>query len=334
MTPAIEIDNLSKTFTVRQRPDGRFGALRSLWSSLRREVVAVDRISLSIAAGERVAFVGPNGAGKSTTIKMLSGILYPSAGMVRVAGYVPWRERRQVAYRIGTVFGQRSQLWQHLPAADTFDLLAALYDQKPAVYRERRDALVEAFQIAAYLRSPVRQLSLGQRMRCEIVASLLHAPDILFLDEPTIGLDVSARATIREVVRDLAGRHGRTVLLTSHDTGDMEQVCDRVIVIHGGTILLDDTIQGMRTRYIRRKLVTLRTAEAAPDLAMPGVAVVAREPHRLELHVDLDIASIDAVLAAALRIARVHDLTVEDPAMDEVVRAIYERADRAHASAS
>lgn len=152
--------------------------------------------------------------------------------------------------------------------------------------------------------------------------------------EPAIGLDVSARATIREVVRDLAERHGRTVLLTSHDTGDMEQVCDRVIVIHGGKILLDDTIQGLRTRYIRRKLVTLRTAEPTPDLAMPGVALVSREPHRLELHVDLDIASIDAVLAAALRIARVHDLTVEDPPMDEVVRAIYERADRAHASAS
>jgi ABC-2 type transport system ATP-binding protein len=326
----IEIEELSKTFTVRTRPQGRFAVLRGLWSSQRKEVRAVDRLSLSIAPGERVAFVGPNGAGKSTTIKMLSGILHPSAGAVRVAGYVPWRERRQLAYRIGTVFGQRSQLWHHLPASDTFDLLAALYDQEPIAHRKRRETLVDAFGIGGYLATPVRQLSLGQRMRCEIVASLLHAPDILFLDEPTIGLDVSARATIRDVVRELAEQQGCTVLLTSHDTGDMEQVCARVIVIHGGKLLLDDTIEGLRTRYIRRKLVTLRTVETLPELAIAsrGARIVRREPHRIELEVDLDITPVEAVLQAALRSRHIHDFTVEDPPMDDVVRAIYERADR------
>jgi len=332
MQPAIEVHDLCKTFTVRERPTGRFAALRSLWNAPRREIVAVDRVSLSIAPGERVAFVGPNGAGKSTTIKMLAGILHPTSGDVKVAGHVPWRERRELAYRIGTVFGQRSQLWQHLPAADTFDLLAAIYDQDPHEYRTRLAVLVEAFDIGSHLHRPVRQLSLGQRMRCEIVASLLHAPHIVFLDEPTIGLDVSARATIRDLVREQAEQQGRTVLLTSHDTGDMERVCARVVVIHGGRILLDDTIEGLRSRYIRRKLVTLRTAEAEPDLVMPGVEVVLRRPHRVDLEVDLDVTPIELVVQKALQRGQIHDLTVEDPPMDEVVRAIYERADREAAS--
>jgi len=327
MTHAIEIDELSKTFTVRERPQGRFAALRSLWHAPKREVIAVDRISLRIEAGERVAFVGPNGAGKSTTIKMLSGILHPTSGRVRVAGHVPWQERQQLAYRIGTVFGQRSQLWQHLPASDTFDLLAAIYDQDPATYRARRGVLVDAFEIGAHLHRPVRQLSLGQRMRCEIVASLLHAPEIVFLDEPTIGLDVSARATIRDLVREQAERHGRTVLLTSHDTGDMERVCARVIVIHGGRILLDETIDALRRGYIRRKLVTLRTVEPTIELALAGVRVVKRAPHRTDLEVDVDITPIDAVVQAALRGGQLNDLTVEDPPMDDVVQAIYARAE-------
>jgi ABC-2 type transport system ATP-binding protein len=263
---------------------------------------------------------------------MLSGILHPSSGRVRVAGHVPWQERQRLAYRIGTVFGQRSQLWQHLPAADTFDLLAAIYDQDAGTYRKRRAVLVDAFDIGEHLHRPVRQLSLGQRMRCEIVASLLHAPEIVFLDEPTIGLDVSARATIRDLVREQAVRHGRTVLLTSHDTGDMERVCARVVVIHGGRILLDQSIDALRSGYIRRKLVTLRTAEADVDFAMPGVEVVRREPHRLELEVDVDMTPIESVIQAALRRGQLHDITVQDPPMDEVVRAIYDRADREAAS--
>jgi viologen exporter family transport system ATP-binding protein len=331
MTPALHIDQLSKRFTIRERPPGRLGWLRGLFHSPARDVIAVDRISLSIAPGERVAFVGPNGAGKSTTIKMCAGILWPSDGEVRVAGLVPWRERKQLAHRIGTVFGQRSQLWQHLPAGDTFDLLAAIYDVPRDEYRARRRALVEAFEIGDELARPVRQLSLGQRMRCEIVASLLHAPDVLFLDEPTIGLDVCARATIRDLVRAQAERDGRTVLLTSHDTGDMERVCERVVVIHGGRILLDQTIDALRRGFIRRKRVTLHTADPRPELAMPGVRELGRAAHRLELEVDLDIVPVDAVVQAALRSARLVDLTVEDPGMDEVVQAIYARADEGRA---
>lgn len=330
MSTAIEIDELSKTFTVRERAPGLRGALRGLVSARHRTVTAVDSLCLRIEAGERIALVGPNGAGKSTAIKMLSGILHPSSGRARVSGLVPWQDRQRLARSIGTVFGQRSQLWYHLPAADTFELLGHVYDLPREVFRPRLNTLVERFDVGAHLDKPVRQLSLGQRMRCEIVASLLHAPPIVFLDEPTIGLDVSAKATIRDVIREDSEHDGRTVLLTSHDTGDMERVCDRVVIIHQGRILLDEGIESLRTRFLRRKRLTLRTAEPELTLGLPGVRVLDRRPHRTTLEVDTDASPVERVVQTALHEARVRDLTVEDPPMDEVIQAIYDRADREH----
>src|SRR5262245_3428507 len=250
MTTAIRVEDLHKSFRVRERAPGMGAALRGLFTSASRRVVAVEGLTFSVEPGERVAFVGPNGAGKSTTIKMLSGILYPDQGRVAVLGLDPWRERRRLGFRIGTVFGQRSQLWYHLPASDTFDLLAHVYEQEPVVHTRRKRALVELFQIAELLAKPVRQLSLGERMRCEVVASLLHGPDILFLDEPTIGLDVTAKAMLRDLLRAQSLEEGRTLLLTSHDTGDMESVCDRVIVIHRGRLLLDQPTAKLRGGFI------------------------------------------------------------------------------------
>ena len=328
MNTAIEIEDLTKTFSLRQRAAGLRGALRSLWSAPRRTVTAVDGLTLRIEKGERVAVLGPNGAGKSTAIKMLAGILHPTRGHARVGGLVPWEDRQRLAGRIGTVFGQRSQLWYHLPAADTFELLGRVYSVPPAEHRRRCTELVELFGVGAHLDKPVRQLSLGQRMRCEIVASLLHAPSVVFLDEPTIGLDVSAKATIRDVVRRDCVEEGRTVLLTSHDTGDVERVCDRVVVIHRGRVLLDEPTEALRTRYLHRKLVTLCTAEARLDMDLPGVRVLEHRPHRTELEVDVAVTPVDAVIQAALRSARLHDLTISDPPMDEVIQAIYERAER------
>lgn len=328
MTTAIEIEELTKTFTVREREPGLRGALRGLVRARHRTVTAVDSLSLRIEAGERIALVGPNGAGKSTAIKMLSGILHPSSGRAEVAGLVPWQQRRHLARRIGTVFGQRSQLWYHLPPADTFELLGHVYDLPRETFRRRHDALVERFGVGPQLHTPVRQLSLGQRMRCEIVASLLHAPPLLFLDEPTIGLDVSAKATIRDVVREDSERDGRTVLLTSHDTGDMERVCDRVVIIHQGRILLDQSIDALRTRFLRRKRLTLRTAEPRVELRLPGVRVLESKPHRTTLEVDVDRSPVELVVQTALAEARLRDLTVEDPPMDEVIQTIYARAER------
>ena len=329
-TPAIEVRDLKKTFRVPDRRPGMGGALRQLFRARTREVVAVDGISFSIAPGERVAFVGPNGAGKSTTIKVLSGILHPDGGAAHVCGLVPWTQRRALGFLIGTVFGQRTQLWYHLPAGDTFDLLSYVYEQDPARYKDRREALVEVFDLGPLLGKPVRQLSLGERMRCEIVASLLHAPEVLFLDEPTIGLDVDAKAIIRDLVRDRSREDGCTVLLTSHDTGDMERVCDRVIVIHEGRLLLDQPVRELRQSYIRRKVITLHTAETRIELALPGVTVVGREPHRTVLEVDTDITPVGKVVGNALAGVKITDLTVEDPPMEEIVQAIYASASPTH----
>jgi len=327
MSPAIQLEELTKTFVVRSSRPGVRGAIAGLFRPDRRDVTAVSDLHLSIDAGERVAFVGPNGAGKSTTIKMLSGIVHPTRGHATVAGLVPWKQRRALAYRIGTVFGQRSQLWYHLPPEDTFDLLAHMYDEAGAEYQRRREELTAAFELGPVLHTPVRQLSLGQRMRCEIVASLLHAPDVLFLDEPTIGLDVSAKATIRDVVRRQSEQDGRTVLLTSHDTGDMERVCDRVVVIHCGRLLVDEPIATLRANYIRRKLLTLQTAEATVSVDLPGVRVVDQRPHCTEFEVDTDRTPVEVAVQTMLSQARVRDLTVADPPMDEVVQLIYSRAE-------
>jgi ABC-2 type transport system ATP-binding protein len=329
VSKAIEVESLRKVFSVRVRTPGFGGVLRGLFRPATRDVRAVDDLSFSILEGERVAFVGPNGAGKSTTIKVLTGILHPTAGAVRVLDRVPWRERTRLAYDIGTVFGQRTQLWYHLPAADTYALLARVYERDPADHRRRLGELVERFEVRGLIDKPVRQLSLGERMRCEIVASLLHAPHVLFLDEPTIGLDVTAKATIRDLVRETSERDRSTVLLTSHDTGDMERVCDRVLVIHRGRLLLDRPVAELRKSYIRRKRVTLLTAEEEIAISLPGVEVVERVPHRTVLEVDVDRTPVEAVVAAGLRASRLRDLTVEDPPMEEIVSAIYASAESA-----
>ena len=327
MQAAVQVRDLRKVFRVRERDPGLRAAVRQLFRPRTRDVVAVDGITFAIAPGERVAFVGPNGAGKSTTIKVLSGILHPTSGEVEVAGFSPWRDRTELGFRIGTVFGQRTQLWHHLPAGDTFDLLAAVYEQPTATHAARRRELVETFQVEHLLRKPVRQLSLGERMRCELVASLLHGPEVVFLDEPTIGLDVTAKAVIRDLVRDRSERDGATVLLTSHDTGDMERVCDRVIVIHQGRLLLDQPVRELRRTYIRRKIVTLLTAESDIELSLPGVHTVEQAPHRTVLRVDVERTPIDQVVQAAMDASRLRDLTVEDPPMEEIVQHIYARAE-------
>jgi ABC-2 type transport system ATP-binding protein len=323
MADAVVLQNLRKVFRVAERAPGLGGALRGLFSRRHREVVAVDDVSFAIAPGERVAFVGPNGAGKSTTLKILSGILEPTSGSAHVLGLAPARERARLGFKIGAVFGQRSQLWQHLPAADTFDLLAKIYELGARDYAQRRAELVAAFELGAIVDKPVRQLSLGERMRCELVASLLHRPEILFLDEPTIGLDVVAKATIRDLVRERGRRDGCTVLLTSHDTGDMEGVCERVLVIHRGRLLLDRPIDALRKSFIPKKRVSVVSEEPEIALELPGVRRLPSAPHRTELEVDLAHARVDRVVAAIVAGARVLDLSVEDPPMEEIVAAIY-----------
>lgn len=267
MFTAIEVQELSKTFRARQpRGPGIRARLADVVAPRSRDVHAIEGISFRIAAGERVAFIGPNGAGKSTTLKILAGILYPTSGHVSVCGLVPWRDRHELGFTIGTVFGQRSQLWYQLAPRDTLELLARVYELPRALWRARLDALVHAFELAHLLDRPVRQLSLGERMRCEIAASLLHAPRVLFLDEPTIGLDVTAKATIRELLSRRSREEGTTLLLTSHDSGDIEQVCDRVVIINRGRIVLDATVAELKRRHDGPMDDVIRTIYRSADI--------------------------------------------------------------------
>lgn len=324
---AIEVCELYKTFRVqRARHRSLWARCKDLIAPQLDTVVAVDRISFAIAQGESVAFIGPNGAGKSTTLKVLSGILYPDAGRAQVLGYVPWQQRKQLGFELGTVFGQRSQLWYHLPARDTFALLAHVYEVPAHEHRARFAALVERFELGALLDKPVSQLSLGERMRAEIAASLLHRPKLLFLDEPTIGLDVTAKAQVRELLREQSQRDGATLLLTSHDTGDIESVCQRVIVIHGGRILWDGTLSELRRRYLKTKRVTLFSDREQLRFDMPGVRVVASGAFQTELVVALDETSVGAVVNEATRQAGLRDLIIEDQPLAEVIRVLYAEA--------
>jgi viologen exporter family transport system ATP-binding protein len=314
MDNSVEIDNLRKTFVVKT---GR-GLRRA-----HHEVVAVDGISLAIPAGQAVAFIGPNGAGKSTTIKMLTGILHPSSGRAQVLGFTPWRERRTLVRQIGAVFGQRSQLWYHLPPRDTFELLARIYDIPQEQYRRRRDMLIERFGLGPFLDTQVRKLSLGQRMRAEVAASLLHAPRVLFLDEPTIGLDVIARQELRDLLREWNREEGLTVFLTSHDAGDIEGVARRVIVINHGRVVLDDKVSAMRRRYLGSKVLSVKFHAPHTGVALPGITTLKANEYALKLEVDTRITPIEAVITEVLRAGPVADIAIEDPPLEQVIAHIY-----------
>lgn len=284
---------------------------------------AVDGINFSIAAGERVAFIGPNGAGKSTTLKMLTGILYPSGGMATVAGFTPWEQRQKLAYEIGIVFGQRSQLWYHLPVRDSFDLIGKIYDVPDIDYQKRLAHIVDVLQIGDLVGQTVKSLSLGQRMRCEIAASLLHKPKILFLDEPTIGLDVTAKALLREHLKDLADTEETTIMLTSHDTGDIEEICDRVILINHGQILLDKPLRDLRSEFLTKKEITLITDEEDPQINLEGTEIVGRDRHRITLSVDQAKYPINRVVAQALQALSVRDISIENAPLETIIRHLY-----------
>ena len=322
---AIAVSDLSKSFRQRVRAAGLGGAMRALARPRYTEVEAVSGVSFRIEPGEIVAFIGPNGAGKSTTIKMLTGILFPTSGMATVLGLTPWRERTRLAYGIASVFGQRSQLSYHLPPRDSFDLLASIYELDEPQYRRRVGELVELFEIGRLMETPVRKLSLGERMRCEVAASLLHRPRVLFLDEPTIGLDVVAKQTIRDLIRRLNEEEGTTVLLTSHDAGDVEHVCRRAIVINHGLLMFDDSVATLRRDFLATKVIDLVLAERTPPVQYPGVRTVQQDDFRLRLEVDTAHQQVDLLVAHLVSRLPVADITIADPPMEEVIAEMYRR---------
>jgi ABC-2 type transport system ATP-binding protein len=315
MGALIELDEVSKTFTVRHKA-GRLRRRRS-------EVRAVDDVSFDIAAGSTVGYIGPNGAGKSTTIKMLIGILVPSGGRVRVDGRDPSRDRVAVARRIGVVFGQRTQLWWDLPLGDSFALLRHVYRVPAADHAARLALLVDLLDMGEFLTTPVRQLSLGQRMRGELAAALLHDPAILFLDEPTIGLDVVSKEAVRGFLAELNRERGTTILLTTHDLVDVERLCDRLLIIDHGRVIEDGTVDAVKDRYGTERTLVVDLAEPGDPLAIDGVEVTRVDGPRQWLRFHRDGHTATSLLAQVTAQAPVRDITVEEPAIDDIVRRIY-----------
>lgn len=319
-SPVIHIHELSKTYEVTERESGLMASVRSLVHRTKEEVRAVDRISFDLAAGEVVGFLGPNGAGKTTTLKMLSGLLYPSAGEVSVLGYVPSKRLSAFLRQITLVMGQRNQLVWDIPALDSFELNRAIYRIPQADYRHTLDELTELLELGPLLRKPVRNLSLGERMKCEIAAALLHRPQVVFLDEPTIGLDVTMQRRIRDFIAEYNHRFGATVLLTSHYMADVEALCKRVVVIHQGRLLFDGELASLVQQFTAHKTVVVQLEQGSLDLGKYG-EVLSSEDGRYKLRVPkAETARITERLLADLPVI---DLLVEDPPIEEVIERVF-----------
>jgi ABC-2 type transport system ATP-binding protein len=280
--PIITVQNLRKTFLIPQKQQGFWARTRAFFSPQYTEKVAVDNISFQVSQGECLAFIGPNGAGKSTTIKIVTGIMHATSGEISVLGLDPVKDRMDLAFKIGTVFGQKSQLWYHLSPVDTFKLLSHIYELKPAEFRERLNLLVQKFEIEHLIKTPVRKLSLGERMRCELVSSLLHRPQILFLDEPTIGLDVIAKQQMRDLLEYLNTGEGVTIFLMSHDVGDIERLARRTIIINYGITVFDDATDKLKKVIAASKVVDLVIEETTESFAFPAGTILEKRRTRLK----------------------------------------------------
>ncbi|MDP9111655.1 MAG: ATP-binding cassette domain-containing protein [Candidatus Eremiobacteraeota bacterium] len=321
--PIIQTRNLRKVFRTVRRNPGALGALKTLFSRSYEDRVAVDDVTMSLEAGELVGYIGPNGAGKSTTIKMLTGILVPSSGEVTVAGIVPSERRKINGRNIGVVFGQRSQLYWDLPLVESFELLRAIYGIPRTTYRRNLDEFIDILDMAEFLRTPVRQLSLGQRMRGDFAAAMLHDPKIVYLDEPTIGLDVVAKEAIREFIARVNTGRGTTFILTTHDLADVERLCRRIVLIDRGTIIYDGDVERIKTEYGRFRTLVLRFAEAPPNAQLDGAELVALEGTIARFRFDRNLGGADRLIRAASERYSLEDVTLEEPDLESIIRRIY-----------
>lgn len=319
---AIQAENLSKTFRVRTKEHGMKGSVRAVFQPQMEEVKAVDKVSFEVDEGEVLAFIGPNGAGKSTTIKMLTGILYPDGGRVEVLGINPVKKRKRLAYEIGTVFGQKEQLWTHLTPYDNFKFFAAIYDITDREADARIRELSETFELGAFINTPVRNLSLGQRIRCEIVASLIHRPKVLFLDEPTIGLDPVVKENIRQLIKQMNKELHTTIFLTSHDIGDIEKLCKRIIIVNSGQIVLDDSMENLKYHYLNKKIVEMKLQEETTLLPVEGIHILKEKGCHVKLEVDTAKMKINDALRH-IDAEHVEDINISNVPLENIIMEIY-----------
>ena len=321
--PQIHVENLVKRFRIAQRSPGVLGALGGLFNPRYQTVKALDGISFSMEKGEVLGYIGPNGAGKSTTVKILSGILVPDSGNVKIMGLTPWKDRIAIVGRIGVVFGQRTQLWWDLPVIESFDLLRDIYRVPQAQYAAMKDDLVALLNISSLLNTPVRQLSLGQRMRCDLAAAMLHSPEILFLDEPTIGLDATTKLAFREFIRNLNEEKRTTIIITTHDMDDIEALCKRVIVIHEGGIFQDGTLDELRSRVTSERRLIVDLADENSGFDDPDMEIISREKQRMVLRFDPDHISAAELISRVTATHKIKDLFIENPPIEEIIAKLY-----------
>ena len=319
----ITVEGLYKTFKVSKRSPGLISAARSLFFREYIEIEALKDVSFKIDEGEIIGYIGPNGAGKSTTIKVMSGILLPDRGSCSIMNRTPWEERVEHVKNIGVVFGQRSQLWWDVPVIDSFELLRDIYKIPGIEYRKNIAMLTDTLDLGSFINNPVRQLSLGQRMRCEIAASLLHNPKILFLDEPTIGLDAVSKIAVRKFIKRINAEKKVTVILTTHDMNDIEALADRILLIGRGRILYDGDISGLRNRFGTNKTVTIDYDESSRKPQGEGTDLLSWSPERAVLFVDTQKTSVSRVITALTNQYELLDVTVENPPVDEIIAKLY-----------
>ena len=318
----IEIKHLSKTFKIKEKEKGFKGSLKYIFKPKYKIKKAVNNLSLTVEKGEVIAFIGPNGAGKSTTIKMLTGILTPTKGEAIVAGINPAKQRKKLAYKIGTVFGQKEQLWTHLTPYDNFKFFGAIYDLKDYEIERRIKELNDTLELDEFINTPVRNLSLGQRIRCEIAASLIHKPEILFLDEPTIGLDPVVKENIRVLIKRMNKEFGTTIFLTSHDVGDIEKLCKRVVIINDGKVVLDDTMQNLKYNYLNRKIIEVKMKEKVNLDDEDGITILKDKEYNLKLSIDVSKKSVADVIKL-LNTDKIIDINISNEPLENIIANIY-----------
>jgi ABC-2 type transport system ATP-binding protein len=320
----IAARHLHKTFRTKVKAEGFSGSMRSLFKPRFKTVEAVRDISFTVEKGEVLAFIGPNGAGKSTTIKMLTGILFPTSGEIEVLGLNPSIHRMELSFKIGSVFGQKSQLWFHLPPADSFKLLGSIFEIPRRELEKRIAFLRELFELEDLMDTPVRKLSLGQRIRCEIAASLLHNPEIIFLDEPTIGLDVVVKQKIRDLIKKLNKEEGVTIFLTSHDIGDIERICKRAVIINSGEIVLDESIKNLKYNYLKKKVIDVKYGEKVDfRIDVPSITVVKATDYSAKIEVDTTSGTIKEAVGILMGLGNVQDINISDQPLEEIISDIY-----------
>lgn len=324
MKPIITVHHLVKHFKVSKHHRGRWGTIQNLFNREYRLVRAVDGIDFQVNPGELVGYLGPNGAGKSTTIKMLTGLLVPTGGELDVNGFVPWRDRQRYVAQVGAVFGQRTTLWWDLPVIESLELLRYIFDIPKSLYQHNLNQFRKLLDLDPFLDNPVRSLSLGQRMRADLCAALLHDPPLLFLDEPTIGLDVVAKEHIRQFITYINKERGTTILLTTHDLSDVEKLCDRVMIIDMGRLLYDGSLTNLRDRFGGKRKLVVEFIEEYPDIQVPGAEKVGSEGSRVIFQFDRDAITASQLINRLSQHYRIQDLEVREPDIEETIRRIYE----------